>query len=146
MLLLLSLALLPSLAGCLDEEDGSSPEGTLTVTDGSESKSYTREDLEKFPASEAAFEGTTYKGVQLKVLLEDAGFDLDGIKVVKATALDDFSANYERELFTKDDTLVAYQLGNGNALSDDDAPFRMVLPDQEGRLNPRQLKEIRVLQ
>jgi hypothetical protein len=146
MIVLVLFALLLPLSGCADDDDeDASPANTLTVTDGSQSKTYSQEDLAKLPASEAQFGETTYTGVQLKVLLEDAGFDLDGVEIVKATAVDDFSVNYEPELFTKEDTLVAYQQANGDALIDDDAPFRMVLPDQEGKLNPRQLKEIRVI-
>jgi hypothetical protein len=63
---------------------------------------------------------------------------------VKATAVDGFSANYEPALFNKEDTLVAYARADG-PLAEDEGPFRMVLPDQEGKLNPRQLVEIRAI-
>jgi DMSO/TMAO reductase YedYZ molybdopterin-dependent catalytic subunit len=137
-------ALIVLLAGCAGETNSASKEGVLQVTDGSKSKSYTLEDLQKLPASEATFGDTAYKGVQLSVLLEEAGFNPADIKIVKVTALDGFTVNYEAELFTKDDTLVAYQLANGDPLGEDDKAFRMVLPGQEGKLNPRQLKEIRI--
>ncbi len=140
---LVSLVVL--LTGCAGDANSSSKEGMLQVTDGSQSKSYTLGDLQKLPASEATFRDISYKGVQLNVLLEQAGFNPADIKIVKVTALDGFSVNYESELFTKGDTLVAYQLANGDPLGEDDKPFRMVLPDQEGKLNPRQLKEIRIL-
>jgi DMSO/TMAO reductase YedYZ molybdopterin-dependent catalytic subunit len=141
---LVLVGLIVLLSGCAGETNSSAKEGVLQVTDGSKSKSYTLEDLQKLPASEATFGDTAYQGVQLSVLLEEAGFNPADIKIVKVTALDGFTVNYEAELFTKDDTLVAYQLATGEPLGEDDKPFRMVLPGQEGKLNPRQLKEIRI--
>jgi DMSO/TMAO reductase YedYZ molybdopterin-dependent catalytic subunit len=131
------------LVGCA-EDDSPGDGDVLEVTDGSTTKTYSPEDLKELPATNATFEDVEYTGVQLAVLLEDAGFDPANLRVVKATATDGFSANYEPELFTKDDTLVAYQQANGDALSDDDGTFRMVLPEQEGQLNPRQLARIEV--
>lgn len=134
------------LAGCADDEKpGSGDSNTLAVTGGDTEKMYTREDLAALPVTTAAFGDVGYAGVQLTVLLEDAGFDPADIRVVKATASDGFSANYEAELFTKADTIVAYEQANGDVLSDDDGTFRMVLPGQEGKLNPRHLTEIQVI-
>ncbi len=133
------------LAGCADDESGTADSNTLTVTGGDTQKAYTREDLAALPATTATFGEVEYTGVRLTVLLADAGFAPADIRVVKATASDGFSANYEAELFTKADTIVAYQQANGDALSEDDGTFRMVLPGQEGKLNPRQLVEIQVI-
>jgi len=80
-------------------------------------------------------------GVPLTVLLQDAGIDPAALKIVKAVAVDGFSANYESALFAREDTLVAYARADG-PLGDDEGSFRMVLPDQEGKLNPRELVEI----
>ena len=43
--------------------------------------------------------------------------------------------------FSREDTLVAYARVDG-PLAEDEGAFRMVLPDQEGKMNPRQLVEI----
>jgi hypothetical protein len=41
----------------------------------------------------------------------------------------------------REDTLVAYARVDG-PLGEDEGSFRMVLPDQEGKMNPRELVEI----
>lgn len=114
---------------------------SLKVSDGQTEKIYTVEDLKKLGEQQAAFRDINYLGVSLGVLLKDAGFDPQTLKAVKATAVDGFSVNYEPALFNKEDTLVAYARVDG-PLAEDELPFRMVLPDQEGKLNPRQLVEI----
>ena len=70
--------------------------------------------------------------------------DPETIKVVKAVAVDGFSANYDSELVNKSDTVVAYDRAEG-PLAEGEAPFRMVLPGQEGKLNVRQMIEIQVI-
>jgi hypothetical protein len=117
----------------------------LVVTDGSTKKSYTADDLKSLASVEAAFRGVTYQGVPLTTLLQDAGFDPQAAKAVKAIASDGFSVNYGPELFLLDDTLVAYARADG-PLSADDGTFRMVLPDQEGKLNVRMLATLQVVQ
>ncbi len=82
-------------------------------------------------------------GVPLASLLQDAGFDPAAVSAVKATASDGFTVNYERDLVNKIDTIVAYSTADGY-MTDDDGSFRMVLPGQEGKLNPRHLVELRV--
>jgi len=116
----------------------------LVVSDGDQSTSYSVADLEALPASEAAFREVTYVGVPLTELLAYAGYDLAGIRAVKATASDGFSANYDAALFELPDTLVAYATIDGD-LTEEDGTFRMVLPDQEGKLNVRQLVELSVI-
>jgi hypothetical protein len=56
-------------------------------------------------------------------------------------ASDGFTANYESALYSREDTLVAYATVDG-PFGEEDGNFRMVLPDQGGKLNPRQLVEI----
>ena len=93
---------------------------------------------------QAAFREVTYSGVPLSLLLADAGFDPSTLKAVKATAADGFSVNYDPELVNRPDTLVAYGRVDG-PLGEDEGTFRMVLPDQEGKLNPRDLVELTVI-
>lgn len=115
----------------------------LIVTDGTTEKRYQVDDLRALQTAQAAFADVTYTGVPLSLLLADAGFDAASLSAVKATARDGFSANYDAALITRPDTLVAYAQADG-PLTEEDGTFRMVLPDQEGRLNPRDLVEILV--
>lgn len=139
--LILAALLAGLLAGCAQE--AAEPGNVLLVTDGASEQSYSVDDLKALGAEEAAFRDVTYTGVPLALLLEDAGFDPAGVSAVKATAADDFSANYDPELVNRPDTLVAYAQADG-PLAEEDGTFRMVLPDQEGKLNPRDLVELRV--
>ena len=124
--------------------DGSSDAESLLVTDGSNEQRYSVEDLEDLAADQSAFEGTAYVGVQLATLLKDAGYDPSALSAIKAVANDGFTANYGPELVTRSDTIVAYATVDG-ALAEDDGTFRMVLPDQEGKLNPRFLVELKII-
>jgi hypothetical protein len=117
----------------------------LRVTDGTTEKSFSVADLEKLPVTEAAFNEITYKGVLLGTLLEEAGFSPGDLSVVKATASDGYSVNYDSGLFTREDVIVAYATVDG-PLTEDDGTFRMVLPGEEGKLNLRLLAELKVTQ
>jgi DMSO/TMAO reductase YedYZ molybdopterin-dependent catalytic subunit len=139
-LVLLAVLLLVACGGEADAPAGD----LLTVTDGEQAVTYSVSDIEALPATEAAFREVTYVGVRLTTLLEDAGFDPTAIRAVKATASDGFSANYEAALFALPDTIVATATSEG-ALTEEDGTFRMVLPDQEGKLNVRQLVELTVI-
>ncbi len=125
-------------------ESVTSSENVLRITGDSIEKSYAADDLKALEVAQASFRGVDYVGVPLAVLLQDAGFDLQTIKAVKAVAVDGFAANYGPELVTRTDTIVAYDQANG-PLAEDEGSFRMVLPDQEGKLNVRQLVEIQVI-
>lgn len=114
---------------------------SLQVTFGDTHKTYTLADLKALGSTQAAFKGVTYIGVPLTTLLSDAGIDPAKLSAVKAVGIDGFTANYDPALFNLPDTLVAYARVDG-PLADDEGPFRMVLPDQEGKLNARQLAEI----
>jgi len=113
----------------------------LKVSDGTLSKTYTADDLKALGEVQVTFQGVTYVGVPLTVLLQDTGIDPTKLTAVKAVAVDGFTANYDSTLFNREDTIVAYARVDG-PLGIEDAPFRMVLPDEGGKMNPRQLTEI----
>jgi DMSO/TMAO reductase YedYZ molybdopterin-dependent catalytic subunit len=118
-----------------------SPGTNLKVVAGTVEKSYTVDDLKALGAVQASDKEVTYIGVRLKILLEDAGIDPTKLSAVKAVASDGFTTNYDSSQFLADDTLVAYAQADG-PLSADEGIFRMVLPDQGGKLNPRLLVEL----
>ena len=113
----------------------------LKVSDGTIEKTYTADDLKALGETQATFQDVTYVGVLLTVLLQDAGIDTTALTAVKAVAADGFTANYDASLYAREDTLVAYARMDA-PLADDEAPFRMVLPNEGGKMNPRQLVEI----
>lgn len=113
----------------------------LKVSSGDNEKTYTVDDLQALGAVQATFRDIAYVGVPLTMLLQDAGIEPASVTVVKAVAVDGFTANYEAALFTREDTLVAYARTDG-PLGEEEGAFRMVLPDQEGKMNPRELVEI----
>jgi DMSO/TMAO reductase YedYZ molybdopterin-dependent catalytic subunit len=131
------------LSGCTAKPAGGTSIPILTITDGTTAKTYDAEALQALGSDQASFKGVAYLGVPLAKLLQDAGFDPQAIKAVKATGIDGFSANYGPDLFLLPDTLVAYARADG-PLGEDELPFRMVLPNAEGKLNVRQLAEIKV--
>ena len=138
--LLVTLVLALALTACASQtQESTAP--VLKVSDGNVEKTYTADDLKALGESQADFKGVTYVGVQLTVLLADAGIDSSALTAVKAVASDGFTVNYESALYSREDTLVAYATVDG-PLGEEDGTFRMVFPDQEGKLNPRQLVEI----
>lgn len=126
----------------IGKEEGSA--GLLKVTDGQTTKSYNLEALQALETAQSEDKGVDYLGVTLTTLLLDAGFDPSAIRVVKAVASDGFSANYEAALFNRTDVLLAYIRANG-PLSEEEAPLRMVVPGESGKLNPRMVVEIFVV-
>jgi hypothetical protein len=138
LLTLLTLALVVS--ACAPK--ATVPSGTtLQVTFGDTHKTYTLDMLKALGNTQASFNDVTFVGVPLTTLLSDAGIDPASLSAVKAVAADGFTANYDPALFNLPDTLVAYARLDG-PLADDEAPFRMVIPGQEGKLNVRMLAEI----
>lgn len=117
----------------------------LIVSDGTNERAYTREDLEALGAVEVDNGEAVYIGVVLKTLLEDAGIDTAAIAAVKAVAIDGFSANYDPGLFLADTTLVAYARTDG-PLGDNEGDFRMIVPGQAGSMNPRLLSKLIAIQ
>lgn len=137
-------------AGCAAKETAApaaadtSAGDQLKVSDGATEKMYSAADLQALTTSTAAFKDVTYKGVTLKALIADAGFNLEEVKAVKAVAADGFSSNYDSAIFTRDDVIVAFATQDG-ALTADDGAFRMVIPDAEGKQNVRMLAEIQIV-
>jgi DMSO/TMAO reductase YedYZ molybdopterin-dependent catalytic subunit len=136
------LVLVLAMTACTPKKATPSSPGTdLKVVAGTIEKSYTVDDLKALGAVQASDKGVTYVGVPLKVLLQDAGIDPTKVSTVKAVASDGFTTNYEASQIMADDTLVAYAQADG-PLSADEGIFRMVLPDQGGKMNPRLLVEL----
>jgi hypothetical protein len=144
LVLLLIFALFLSACAQSQPKAASADQPVLKVTGADKEKTYTSQQLKSLGTDQASFKGVNYSGVQLSVLLKDAGYDPASIQAVKAVASDGFSANYDASLFSREDTLVSYSRVD-EALAEDEGPFRMVLPDQEGKLNVRQLTEIQVI-
>ena len=138
--MLFALVCALALAACAPKAQESGG-AVLKVSDGTVEKTYTVDDLKALGETQATFKDVAYLGVSLTVLLKDAGIDPTALTAVKAVAVDGFTANYDASLYAREDTLVAYARADG-PLADDEGPFRMVLPDQEGKMNPRQLVEI----
>ena len=113
----------------------------LKVSNGTIEKTYTADDLKALGEVQSTFKDVTYVGVTLTALLAGAGIDTASLTAVKAVASDGFTVNYDSSLYAREDTIVAYARADG-PLGDDEGSFRMVLPDQEGKMNPRQLTEI----
>jgi hypothetical protein len=143
------MAVLFVLAACAPaagQNAGSSAGATLLVTVGDTQKSFSAEDLGALPASEATFKDVAYKGVTVSTLLEALSVDPNSVKALKAVASDGYAVNYDPGQVMKDNVIVAYGLADGSPLTADDGDFRMVLPDEEGKLNARMLVELQVIQ
>ena len=142
-ILLLGIVAAAVLAACGSAGETADPTTALLVTDGTTEVLYSLADLEALPAMEADFNGVSYQGVALTVLLEDAGFSAEELSGVDAIASDGYSVPYKPDLFLLADTMVAYGQSDG-PLAAEDGTFRMVLPEQEGKLNVRMLAELRL--
>ena len=138
--LLLGLIFALALAACAPKAQEPAT-NVLKVSDGTVEKTYTADDLKALGEVQSTFKGVTYVGVTLTALLADAGIDSASLTAVKAVASDGFTVNYDSSLYAREDTIVAYARVNA-PLGEDEGTFRMVLPDQEGKMNPRQLAEI----
>jgi hypothetical protein len=138
--LLLGLIFALALGACAPKAQESAP-SVLKVSNGTVEKTYTADDLKVLGEVQSTFKGVTYVGVTLTALLTDAGIDSASLTAVKAVASDGFTVNYDSSLYAREDTIVAYARVNA-PLGEDEGTFRMVLPDQEGKMNPRQLAEI----
>jgi len=129
-----------TLSACVTKQTASFG-NDLKVVAGTLAKTYSVDDLKALGEVQASDKGVTYVGVPLKVLLQDARIDPSKLSAVKAVSSDGFTANYDSFQFMADDTLVAYARADG-PLTADEGIFRMVLPDQGGKANPRLLVEI----
>jgi len=115
----------------------------LTISGADIETTYTLEQLRGLSTTPVESDDGRFVGVRLADLLIDAGYELDQISSVRAIALDGFSSTYDPELFSREDTVLAYAREDGD-LNGDELPLRMVLPGQEGRMQPRQVKAIEV--
>ncbi len=140
--ILLLSSLLTACAG--PDPQAATTDELLVLTDGTTEVAYSAADLQAFPAAQASFGEITYIGVPLASLLKEAGFDPQSMRAVKAVAEDGFSANYDPGLANQPDTLVAYARADG-PLAEDEGPFRMVLPAQEGKMNVRILSRLELV-
>jgi len=145
--MLVFILLVALLGGCASpaSSDMQTPTGSSLLVSGPDiSKRYTRADLEALPPIQSTFNNVAYLGVSVATLLEDAGFNLDEIKAIKAVASDGYSVNYDPSQALGAQDIVAYAQANGELTADDGA-FRVVLPGQEGKLNVRMLIELQVV-
>ena len=147
--IVLALIFVIALAACAPaaEQGAEAPaEAVLLVTAGENQQAFSAEDLQALPSAKASFKDGAYKGVTLSALLEAVSVDPGAIKAVKGVASDGYSVNYDPSQVLKDNVVVAYALADGNPLGADDGDFRMVLPDEEGKLNLRMLTELQIIQ
>lgn len=144
--IVLPVLLLAVLSACGDAASGGDEPtngATLKLVTGGGETDYTREELEALGQVTVEAEGNAYVGVRLADLLQDAGVDPAQLGTVTSVAADGFSAEYDGELVRHSQTIVAYATTEGE-LAGDEQPFRMVLPEQPGRMNVRMLERIEV--
>jgi hypothetical protein len=144
--LFIAMILLVACAPAAEQDAASPAEAVLRVTAGESQQAFSVEDLQALPSGGATFKDVAYKGVTVSALLEAVGVDPGGIKAIKAVAADGYSVNYDPAQVLKDNVLVAYAQADGSPLSAEDGNFRMVLPDEEGKLNVRMLTELQITQ
>ena len=108
-------------------------------------KTYTQADLAALPAAQATFKDVVYTGIPVTALMEDAGYATSDLKAVKAVAADGYTVNYDLSQIEKPNVIVSYAQADG-PLTEEDGQFRMVLPDEEGKMNVRMLVELQAVQ
>lgn len=139
------LILFMTLVGCSSNEatPPAADDTILTVSGADIEKTYTLEQLQSLPETNVESDDGRFIGVRLVDLLVDAGYDVDTITSVRVVAVDGFSSTYNTDLFQGEDTVLAYAREDSD-LNGDELPTRMVIPGQEGRMQPRQVKSIEV--
>ncbi|MBN2472938.1 MAG: molybdopterin-dependent oxidoreductase [Anaerolineae bacterium] len=123
--------------------DESAVQAALTVTDGETQHSLSLEDLQALTVTEAELNGDTYQGATLPAILEAAGVDVAGVTAIKSVASDGFASPYDAETLSREDVILAYGKAGG-ALDDEEAPFRMIVPGAENRMQARMVVELQV--
>jgi len=144
--LIAAMLVLAACAPAAGQDAAAFTEAALLVKVGDTQKSFSAEDLGTLPASESTFKDVAYKGVNVSALLEALSIDPSSVKAVKAVASDGYAVNYDPAQVLKDNVIVAYALADSSPLTADDGDFRMVLPDEEGKLNARMLAELQIIQ
>lgn len=138
---ILTLILATTLISC-GAPQPAAQDATLAVISGDSETVYSRSELQELGETNVGAGGVTYVGVPLNDLLQHAGVDDPAaLSEVTAVASDGFSAAYAPDLFLSPQTIVAYATTQGD-LGNDEQPFRMVLPNQPGRMNVRMLARI----
>ena len=133
--------------GCSPATDATPLAGDVTVLTISGSdieQTYTLEQLQAMTKCRSESDDGAFVGVCLHALLTETGFELSRIETVRVLAIDGFSSTYEEALFTRDDAILAYSRDDGDLLADEQ-PLRMVIPGEEGRMQPRQVSAIEVV-
>jgi hypothetical protein len=132
LLLIVVLVLITLMTACTSEEVATTTdEASLTVG----GKAYTLNELEALGTMSTDYtnkdgETTTYSGVQLITLLEDAGLSGDTLIF---TAADGFEADLDMaDALACTDCIVAFDNGS----------LRMVMPEMSGKLQVRDVVEI----
>ena len=144
--LFLGILIIIILAACASSnQKGGASDKSLIVSGGDIRKAILRAELEALPSVQAMFNDVNYLGVPVADLMKDAGFDHEQVKAVKAVASDGFTVNYDPSQFLSEGFSVAYATVGGE-LSADDGTFRIVFPGTEGKLNPRMLVELQIIQ
>lgn len=144
--LVLGILVIIILAACASSnQDVGASDNNLVISGSDIRKSYSRADLEALPSVQAVFNDVIYLGVPVADLMKDAGFNPQQVKAVKAVASDGFTVNYDSSQFLSEGFTVAYATVGGE-LSSDDGTFRIVFPGAEGKLNPRMLVELQIIQ
>ena len=139
--ILFTLLVLTFVVSACASKTPTTPAVTLTVSMGNEEKTYKLANLQNLGKVQETFKTVTYIGVPLTTLLKDASIDPAKLSAVKAVGSDGYTVNYEPALFNLPDTMVAYARLDG-PLTDTEAPFTMVLPKQEGKMNARMVVKI----
>ena len=139
--ILFTLLVLTFVVSACASKTPTTPAVTLTVSMGNVEKTYKLANLQNLGKVQETFKTVTYIGVPLTTLLKDASIDPANLSAVKAVGSDGYTVNYEPALFNLPDTMVAYARLDG-PLTDTEAPFTMVLPKQEGKMNARMVVKI----
>ena len=139
--ILFTLLVLTFVVSACASKTPTTPAVTLTVSMGNVEKTYKLANLQDLGKVQETFKTVTYIGVPLTTLLKDASIDPAKLSAVKAVGADGYTVNYEPALFNLPDTMVAYARLDG-PLTDTEAPFTMVLPKQEGKMNARMVVKI----
>ena len=131
-LLIAVLVLITLITACTSAEDITGTDEAVLTVGG---KAYSQSQLEALGTVSTDFtnrdgETTTYSGVQLIALLEDAGLSGDTLVF---TAADGFQADLEMdEALACNDCIVGFDNGS----------LRMVMPDMSGRVQVKDVIEI----
>ncbi|MBN1966262.1 MAG: molybdopterin-dependent oxidoreductase [Anaerolineae bacterium] len=120
------------------------PDATiLTITGGESEHTYTLAQLQALDAVDVESDDGAFVGVRLSDLLADAGFAVATIASVRVAAIDGFSSTYQADRFTREDAVLAYARADGD-LTGEELPLRMVMPGEEGVMQPRMVTRIEV--